>query len=180
MNKARIDADKTAQNSLQATLDSLHTQQRAWLSIEAPGRGLVPHAGSIFRVSFPFTNTGFTPAKNLQIFFDGGFFPEGIEPTYEHDGQPQAEGNLSPHGTSYFRYNGERCGPMKIPEHRMFVLYGAITYEDVFRQKHWCTYCFFVKGEEYEYCPKHNDIGDGDLPKGALVPATLPACGGEV
>jgi hypothetical protein len=149
-------------------------QIRPWLAIQPPpAADFLPHAGAILKIMFEITNTGVTPAKDLQIFFNAGFFPGGIEPPYKFVGQPMPLGNLSGQSKTFFHFNGESCGPLKIPENQMFIIYGATTYEDVFRQKHWTTYCFISRKDSYDYCPKHNDIGDGDLPKGALEQSNI-------
>lgn len=180
MDSARTSADKDAsdalmasqadsQKSLQASIDNFHQDQRAWLSVE-PATG-IPN-DSKFKITFPISNSGRTPAKNVLVYFTGRILKPGDNFAYTFFGAPMPMGYVTPgHNTSLFEFNGDQSvarADVKGPGEG-YIVYGAITYQDVFGEKHWLTYCFFNKeGESYVYCPNHNQMGDGPLPESEL------------
>jgi cell division protein FtsL len=161
-------SNKQSQASIQATRDAMRLDQRAWVSAE-PATGVPTNEGS-YTIQFPIKNTGKTPATNVAVYFMGRFFKPDEKLTYKFTGLPLPSGYLSPNSPRAFAYSGEP-GTVDVAAHKgeIFVVYGAITYEDVFSVKHWITYCFDApKADKYTYCYEHNDIGDGPLPKDSL------------
>jgi hypothetical protein len=158
--------ERQSRTTLQATIDTFHHEQRAWLSAQtATG---APKESPPFKITFPIVNTGRTPAKNVIVYFNWNL----ANPTVQHlsltfSGAPQHMAPISPGESLTFFYNappGLHTDPILLA-HLVPYVYGAVTYDDVFAQKHWRTYCFFVTGgDAYAYCQEHNEIGDGPMP----------------
>jgi hypothetical protein len=168
MDAARKTTETESGRSLSAAIGNFHRDQRAWLSPE-PVPGTRKGGGPI---QFPIKNGGKTPARNVFMYFMGNYFatPELI--TYEFSGAPIPLGYIAPNTPTSFVYRGQPQDAAIAANHKtdLFVVYGAITYDDVFSVKHWVTYCFsaLVDGSTYGYCNKHNEIGDGPLPADAF------------
>lgn len=155
--------------SLGATQESMRQDQRAWISTESAIG--IPTNERPFTIQIPIKNSGKTPARNVAIFFMGKFFKLGQRFTYQFEGQSISLGYIPPNSPRSFTYFGEPESSIDATAHKgdIFVIYGAVTYDDVFFDKHWVTYCFYVqKTDSYTYCKEHNDIGDGQLPKDSL------------
>ncbi len=169
MDTARQSSEVNSKKALDATIDSFHRDQRAWVSVE-PATG-VPN-DSTFKIAIPINNAGRTPATSVMVYFDGKAVKQNEKFSYTFTGSPVPFGYLAPgKPSSAFTYNGDQSKirvPLKQPTD-YYLVFGAITYEDVFRGKHWLTYCFFnFEGQSYSYCPEHNQIGDGPLPESEL------------
>jgi|CZKF01.1.fsa_nt_gi hypothetical protein len=169
MDASRRSADKNSAVSMQATIDNFHNEQRAWISAQ-PATG-APKENPPYKIQFPISNTGRTPAKNVIVYFNGNWVIRGQELTYSFKGVPVAMAPVAPGPTTTFSYNAppDTHNDPSVVKNMLFYVYGAITYDDVFKKGHWLTYCFFVtEGDTYAYCREHNDTGDGPLPPNAL------------
>jgi hypothetical protein len=162
-------SSKLSERSLTSTIEASKLDERAWVSAEL-ATGFPTNDGS-YTIQFPIKNTGKTAATNITVYFLGRFFKPGEKLTYQFGGNPIPSGYLAPNSPRAFIYHGEAVGGIDVAAHKgeTFVVYGAITYDDVFSAKHWVTYCFMAqKADSYAYCYEHNDIGDGPLPKDSL------------
>ncbi len=169
MDAARQSSETNSQKALDATIDSFHRDQRAWVSVE-PATG-IPN-DSTYKITIPINNTGRTPAESVMVYFEGKVVKPGEALSYGFTGPPVPFGYVPPGKQSgAFNYNGDQTRTrvnLKQPT-GYYLIVGAITYEDVYRGKHWLTYCFInFEGQSYSYCPEHNKMGDGPLPKSEM------------
>jgi hypothetical protein len=168
----KLEAQTVSSNkALQATIDNFHQEQRAWLNAQvAIG---IPKSDVPYKIQIPILNSGKTPAKHLMVYFTGRFFAKGEKVAYTFLGVPQPLGIATPGPSITFTYNStgipETGDYVAAHKGDKFIVFGAITYEDVFDAKHWLTYCFFATEENsYAYCTEHNKFGDGRLPPDSL------------
>jgi hypothetical protein len=166
LTKSQTNFDKSSKRSEHTFRD----EQRAWLSTQA---ATGKPTETPYKITIPILNSGKTPAKHLVIYFTGKFVANGEKVTYTFQGKPQRLGVANPGQSIEFAYDS--TGIPGIPEYvaahkgQIFMVFGAITYEDVFSSTHWVTYCSFgLNSDAYHYCGDHNDFGDGPLPPGAL------------
>jgi hypothetical protein len=168
---ALTESQKSVDKSLGATIDNFQQEQRAWLNAQ-PAIG-IPKSDAPYKIQIPILNSGKTPAKHLMVYFTGKFVAEGEKVAYTFLGVPQPSGIATPGPSITFTYDSTgipKSGDY-VAAHKgdKFIIFGAITYEDVFDAKHWLTYCFFTRGDNsYAYCTEHNEFGDGPLPPNSL------------
>jgi hypothetical protein len=50
---------------------------------------------------------------------------------------------------------------------KMVYVHGCVLYDDIFKQRHWLTFCHRWRNEipAFENCEAGNDTGDGNGPK---------------
>ena len=151
----------------------LELDQRAWLGVEdfIPNP-TVPAKGQTFVVKIAVKNTGKTPATN--IFQRGASEPvrTGDSPHFAYEpGKPG--GMIAPEAFSFIPVvtmtDPETGSPLIVNDDiinglsgKSFTVYvsGIIEYDDIFKRRHWLTYCASWVGDGFSACKDHNDTGD--------------------
>ncbi len=176
-------AANAAKDSVDLARKNAHFDQRAWLGISY---GTYKYAISqTFGATYEVTDTGKTPARNVQGKAVTRFMKSGDTPsfTYEH-GTNVDLGTMLPNvhqgGISWlmpFNVRKEKhIQPMKISD-EMFralhngsgyiMIYGNIGYDSVFGAHHWIKFCatsgptFFTQPRE---CIDYNNVDGNDEP----------------
>jgi hypothetical protein len=161
---------RAATDAISLTRETEHLDQRAWVStIQVPNSDVLA-TGVKWATRIPIKNTGKTFARKvgmdcqLQLVKAGNKvnFKMPKDPTA---GAPLTDLLLSPGGEYTFTYltldpvDERRMAVIKSPEKGHAVLYGYITYYDIFDCVHWTIFCFKFDGEHsvWEICNEHND-----------------------
>jgi hypothetical protein len=173
---AQIQSAQAAEDAVKDSQVQMRIDQRAWL--RAAGATGTPINDVPYRIIIPLENSGRTPATDVTMYFTGGYFKTGVPTAHVFAGAPQPLGIIapdspnSPESAYHFVYgNTQKLHGVSLADHpgEIFVIFGAVTYKDVFRTKHWLTFCYFsIEENAYADCPEHNDIGDGPPPPNAL------------
>jgi len=167
--------ERESSRALQATITQLHLDQRAWLGVDNIEG--IPTKGQLFTFKVAIKNTGKTPAKNV-----GGWKHCEIHPKIPNVQAACRKGLneglssnaiLNPGGVLLAVFNPSKGQPLQqdfseiVGSDRLFYVYGCVIYDDVFKNKHWLTYCSYWNEREqgYDPCEKYNDTGDGPPPK---------------
>lgn len=169
---AEGDFAQMAQNSadsIQATQEAMRQDQRAWMGLDSvTGK---PEGDKPFDIMLALKNTGRTPARSVVIYSTYDPVATGMPPEFKKIGDPIKVGFVSPNAMHFFIIHpsqGKIVTKEQLPifQTYSFYVFGILTYEDIFRKKHWFTYCLSMEpdGSRYDYCPNHNDVGDGDPP----------------
>jgi hypothetical protein len=143
---------KEASNSLKATIDQSHLDQRAWVGpIEAtPVQDLKVGGRPIFGVVV--TNSGKTPALNLQHMLRTDVYKKGatFRPTYPSPSIERSISVLQPGMRITFVTNAVE-GPVTQAnidtlKSGAYVIkyYGRMSYDDVFGGHHMTTFCLYI------------------------------------
>ena len=173
-----------AQNelTLRNTIESSRLDQRAWVAAEAITA--LPNtfvAGQTAFLEILFRNTGRTPAKNVRIATIHEATRRGSPPPFQYSA-PSRYGLMAPNGTAFnhipVAFNPLTLAPLPLDDRSIqqltsgdetLYIHGELTYDDIFGQQHWTTYCYFLSNLPGPVapaaCPEHNDTGDGDVPK---------------
>ena len=178
-----------ATKSLKRLKKNERLEQRAWIT--TAGITGFPEAGKSFRVKVVITNTGKTLAKKVIAVCGAdpvtlGQLPDfnnrlrEIEENQKRE-DTRAMGLVPPQGKSEttlepkppdFTFTEDDIKNLKSGNPR-FILYGVITYDDIFNQRHWFAFCTFLNynpkesdngGWNYMLLGKYNDTGDGNIP----------------
>jgi hypothetical protein len=166
------DAASNAKAGIQATQDAMRLDQRAWVGVK--GMEGTPQLNQPWQPHVVFTNTGRTPAKNVRMWCT-------LEPEYL--GTPfkftkSALGNqrtlIVPNQEPYCQMEATPAAKMDQPTldslnsgKLAVAVYGLVTYDDVFGDSHWLTFCKVIHtdGKAWDDCPEGgNDTGDGKKP----------------
>lgn len=168
------------QMTLNATVDQFHLDQRAWIGVEdISSNPPTPQVDKPWDISVTLKNTGKTPAKNILM--------RSAEATLKQLPDVNARCGeavrinasstlLPPNGT--YRIILHVSNGVKVPidwekeisDAGKLYVSGCIVYDDVFRQKHWMTYCGDFEPPanggpvNFLACKMHNDTGDGNPP----------------
>lgn len=169
MDDARQSSDTAAQNALKASIDNFHRDERAWVIFR--GAGPAPAVGQIWHLIGVFTNSGKTPATDVQWncvneyavneqslkWYRASF----KKPTMLAPNDPGKWCSLTPTGDTKLTQPqlDELLNNAKL---RLF-FYGSAIYTDVFGHWHWLTFCqeMEIGGVAWDSCEKGNDTGDG-------------------
>jgi hypothetical protein len=161
---------------------TLLVDQRAWVSVVLPPS--FPLEGAAIPASFQITNTGKTPAKQIEGDIVATVLKKGEEPSFDlGTGHPHSRifvGAIFPNGpinstipiSRYGPYSAETIVPT--PELRQaiasgesfIIFYGRITYVDVFGIPHWTSFCT-VSGSgmgDIKKCVTYNDVDNNSGP----------------
>jgi hypothetical protein len=156
------------------TRKQLRIDQRAWVGVHSIKGEL--EIGQTYVIVIELKNTGKTPAKNLKVIETSRSLArdERIRFTYDPDDTEPTAALLMPTGVQRIRkivLEGREVTPavahsIATGEYK-YVVYGTLTYSDVFGEKHWLRYYSWLApdGGGYPIGPEHNDTGDGDPPK---------------
>ena len=124
--------------------------QRAWVGpVDISASQM--KAGSRLRVSIPLSNSGRTPAKKVKVEFGSRVDLRGQEFKGEYhpstEGGPESVPVIQPSARQYL--NGVCADPLTEEEVNgigsgdlVLLIYGRLTYEDVFRQGHETTFAY--------------------------------------
>jgi hypothetical protein len=160
----------SASDSVKQAREASHLEQRGWVStIQAPNSDL-PNIGVKWAIRIPIKNTGKTFARNvgadcqLQLVKAGNKidFKLAEDPG---SGPPLTNLLLSPDGQYTFTYltsdplDDKRLELIKSRDKGQAVLFGYITYYDIFDCAHWTIFCFKFDSEHsvWEISSEHND-----------------------
>jgi hypothetical protein len=162
---------KTAQEANSFTHEAFRLEQRAWVgptSFLPPGEedkyfkeGSRPSFGVVI------TNTGKTPARNVQVRIGRSTFRKGstFKPIYNDDGGPSGTIALFP-GQPFMLITkpelpltAEQVAIIINGEFTLYV-YGMVTYEDVFGIKHKSTFCGYMASDlrSFKSCGTYNQV----------------------
>ena len=161
-----------AQQSLDASIDASHTDQRAWVA--AVSIGGVPELGKQWIVTIKGKNTGKTFAKKFRMTTSvSRVAPPRTEPDFtERPVTDKSISILAPNGeyTSTATVTGDPNAPYPLAnptqddlnsirsEKVSFFAYGEMEYSDVFQVVHWTKFCFHLTRQmAWESCSIHND-----------------------
>lgn len=159
------------------TRKQLRLDQRAWVGIYKIHGKL--RLGKPFVITIILKNTGKTPAQNLKVVETSRSIKKGEPITFVHPDvktEPTAA-LLMPGGLQRIRKSiieGAQVTADVIEsiakEEYRYVIYGTLTYGDIFGKEHWLRYYFWLApdGEGYIIGPDHNDTGDGSHLKNNL------------
>jgi hypothetical protein len=166
-------AAKNAKAGIGATQRAMRLDQRAWVVWKAIDGA--PVLDKPWKIDTYFTNTGRTPAKNVKVFCRVQPAIDEAEVDFGAAVFEKRATIIAPNDANSF------CplNPLTIPKVTQDVLdtfstkskiefnYGLITYDDIFGQKHWLSFCRSMDpdGRAWNACATHNDTGDGDPPK---------------
>lgn len=163
-----LDGIKISKMSIDKAESRSRLDQRAWMGIESiSGK---PEVDKPFIISIKFKNSGDSPAKNAKIQTWNQIDKSDIPPRFDVVGQRikgmDSTGIVAPGGhviSSIKVYSGEPItktvfDSINNGERSVFV-FGMLTYDDIFGQHHWITYCYCLTpgGDKYIAYKKHND-----------------------
>jgi len=163
-----------AQANVKVVQKTMRLEQRAWVAVETlDDAGFEP--GKPYRVTITFKNTGRTPASEIESDVESEPVPKGEPVRFIYTEKPVKGGLISPNSVArrdLFATHGNPLDAFDFADfelgNRTEYVYGFLRYRDIFRDKHWLTFCFHVAfaHEHYYYvgCDEYNDAGDGDLP----------------
>jgi hypothetical protein len=145
--------------------DGMKKEQRPWMQVLAAAQA---DEGTTVQITSYANNTGKSPAKSLDIEYYIEEVKNGLEPKLDKASRVgrSTTGVFYPNGPtqSNFEYDLLKAGSDDFKEARMFlVIYGHITYTDVFRTEHWADFCGFINSPKYKglvgakKCTSYND-----------------------
>jgi hypothetical protein len=170
-------------------IKEMRLDRRAWVSVHNT-KGF-PKVGEYFRITCVFTNTGRTFAKHIRTVIGSGIyevapnFPEAMSNVAKIlDPEIVSDTLLAPNALMEATSKPTRVEKISEADFnnlrseisegkRIFLIYGQITYEDIFSHPHWLTFCERLvydplqsdnDGWSWGTYAKWNDTGDGDPP----------------
>jgi hypothetical protein len=155
--------------------DGGRLDRRAWLGVQdIPGEKKI---GEVFSVVVHTKNTGRTPAINMH--FQDSLDLTNRAPDVALDcavaTKNTARALIAPDGVHSLPLRGDPLG--KVDENwqerlsaRSIYIHGCLLYDDIFKGRHWLTFCAYWKDDiaAFENCEIGNDTGDGEGPKRRL------------
>jgi len=177
--KARESSERNSTQTLEATIDQFHQDQRAWLgvvdsSVNFSQCDTSTPAGHC-KVTLDIKNTGKTPALDIKrasaFSLSSPVMDSGPRPAYQNiiDNQikaAQGERSLAPGNTTTMISddNGNYVAPKwdKIAAQKLFVeIYGRLNYFDIFGRKHSTLFCYYIIDPSTKLtasCEKYNEM----------------------
>lgn len=167
--KALEASSRQSKASLDATIATARVEQRAWVSAVAqtyPVQG-IPQVNARFDIRVNFTNTGKTPAKNIEtctMTFAGNIDESPPDFACHAKTPPPASGIIPPGGSTYTdsSLTGALAAEVRdkiLSDQIQIWVYGYVAYDDVFRQRHRTNFCYRVlSGGGYGDCKNHNEM----------------------
>jgi len=162
----------------EAMHDALSVDQRAWISVIVPTN--FPLEGSFILASIQITNTGKTPAKDVEGEIVATVLKKGEDPSFDFStGHPHNRlyaGALFPNAPLNTAISVVRYGPLApepvvpTPQLRQeiakgdsfIIFYGKISYFDVFGAAHWTQFCTgsgaAIQMIDLKKCINYNDV----------------------
>jgi hypothetical protein len=157
---------------------SLLVDQRAWISVVIPPD--FPLDGASIPAPIQLTNTGKTPAKDVEGDIIATVLKKGEEPLFDYGvGHPHSRlhaGAIFPNmpistTITLARYGAQMPEPIvPTPEFRrdiangqsFIIFYGKITYTDIFGDQYWTTFCTgggsAIQSNDPKKCVSYNDV----------------------
>ena len=175
-------ADATKQNA-NLTRKNAHFDQRAWLAFSF-GKYTYTSGQPLLTV-YKVTDTGRTPARNVNGVVVTHFMKSGEKPTFTYDHWTSADlGTMLPgipqNAASYLLPSGAPKGahvdPLKLSRDMALqlksgtgyiIVYGKIDYDSVFGAHHWVTFCQGSGPSEFTHpqeCVDYNQVDDNEEP----------------
>jgi len=162
-----------AEKSLNATIAQFRQDQRAWVGIDnMAGK---PVKGQVFKVVLTVKNTGKTPATNVRIWNHSQILAEipdinnGCRSAFTLN--PAGPRSVMNPGEFFLAAAQPFTDPLPTELKDMlgswtFYVYGCATYDDVYREHHWFTFCsrWDEHSQGFIPCDKFNNTGEGFLP----------------
>lgn len=157
---------KAAVIALNATIESSHLEQRAWL---APSLWETKrNENGLIYFNIAYKNTGKTPAVVVVAILTA---TSNLGDIPKFDTKPLQRGDLvapdtSVHITTEHRLLTEKELAANIAGDPLY-LYGTIWYNDIFGRQHWTQFCTSTmrKLVDFSPCPTHNRSDDNSLSK---------------
>jgi len=162
-------AVQLSEGNIKATQDQFRRDQRAWIGIANPiiDRGVLLKEGEYSRFEIIVTNSGKTPAKNIESWITDKELPVGKKLVFK---KPisiigiQSKTVLLPNAKIRFAINTDRRITKedieRIKSGKSFLyVYGKITYQDVFGKEHYTTFCEVLEPDLIDMadCGQYND-----------------------
>jgi hypothetical protein len=167
---AAKNAVENAKQSLQATIEGFHLEQRPWAIPFQFQLGAEPENGKDIKVTIWVENTGKTPALDVIPTVSTSLW--GLEPP-----QPDfssiipivSRGILAPEVKNFSFDTGADHFKPKLPDvaayldaRKRIYIHGIIRYRDSFNDHHWTTFCIWHKVgtplDRFDYCEHGNDV----------------------
>jgi hypothetical protein len=183
---ASTKAANAAEDSVTLARQNAQLEQRAWIT--TAGITGTPELNKVLRIKIEVANTGKTFAKNLKITPSADPQERGKVPDFAAVVKQSAQaGTATKYGVEsnvLFPPNGKtsvtltassgelgqaEIDALRSGEQRIFV-YGKMTYDDIFKQHHWTTFCSVLiatddGGWDYMTYETYNDIDDENAVK---------------
>lgn len=155
--------------------------ERAWIGFSLGGGNLTLTVGQPFSVPTTLINSGKTPAKNVEGNIIVTIVKRGAPFDFVyasgHANYRIAAGSLFPNATINESFQAIRHGPVHAEaiivtkpildeitaSQSLVVVYGRLTYSDIFGIEHWTTYCRIVSNPSLipDDCVRYNNTDDG-------------------
>jgi hypothetical protein len=165
-----LELAKNAHDALDAAQVQMRLDERAWVVFR--GIGPVPKLGQPWSLSATFTDTGKTPAKDVEWWCTGEVAHDEHSLKWKHPGyenpsllSPNEQQSCEAHSSGVPKTTQAVLNQLKNPQSNLFFYRSAI-YKDVFRQWHWLTFCAELEPDRTNWrtCESGNDTGDGRTP----------------
>jgi hypothetical protein len=166
---AATDAAKAARDSVIQAAASSNLDQRAWVGvydISKPDLGI----DKPFTTTVVIRNTGKTPAKDVTASFT--ITPGDPDaPDFTKLPESTTHGVVQPNGDNQIVLDATRKVNDKLPKNlfdrintgkTIMLVYGRVTYVDVFGYHHWAESCSFfsLKQKAFAQCKAHDEIDE--------------------
>lgn len=160
---------KQSRTALSATIQNSNRDQRAWVGVEAITGNI--ELGRTTVVTVHYRNSGKTPALKLVTISSVEPVDKGKEPSFIYDPiddilsssvlQPNAiyrnilnAGGKQKLSVTKLGYDRVKSGDL------VLFVFGKITYEDIFHQPHWTTFCMYFNSasDTWNAYKTYNDV----------------------
>jgi hypothetical protein len=154
-----------SKEAVEITRDQMRLDQRAWIAVKdihgPPSSPVVT-----------FLDTGKTPARKVIMFQSSQWVASGVLPSFEVKGKGKRLGLLSPVTE---RTANQQTG-VQSQQWPILYVWGTFTYEDIFKQPHWTTFCAHITaGDQFwNFCEQHNDTDEAVTLKPSANPIAEP------
>ncbi len=157
---------QAATDAVKLARDSSHLDQRAWVATLQVPTSSIPKEGEIFHAETPIKNTGRTFARKVDLDTFIFIVNPGGQPDFNvrnpSSDPPIKDMLLSPNGEYGIKFKTKE--PLSREETENIkagggILYGYITYYDIFDCVHWTIFCFWLDPEDWKWkiYKEHND-----------------------
>lgn len=173
-----------AQKQLTESIALFRTDERAWMGFSFMGGNLGLTIGQSFLVPTELLNSGKTPARQImgdivvRVIAKGETLDFDYTPGHGNTAYQINAGTIFPNGTIKESFEGLVHGRKEaliltkpilddiIGLRAFIVVYGDITYIDIFGASHWTHYCRYVTAPALisEQCTKYNDTDHDEAP----------------
>jgi hypothetical protein len=154
-----------AQQSLGATIDSFHQDQRAWVGTIGT-EVLKDKDGNLIGFRVEITNSGKTPALEMNSIATTAFGPTLFHFVPQYPKEPstpiesiKSRAVLQPGAKFFIISNSKPQDPRSFQSgESIFYFFGRIYYKDVFKRNHLTTFCFVLRPNlsDMDSCDQYN------------------------